>query len=420
MSTIKFIHAADLHLGSSFQGVKEVDEDLHQLLYNSTYQAFRNIVDLALEEEVDFILIAGDLYDIADMNIRAQIFCQRELKRLAIEGIHTFIVHGNHDHCGGWRAKLDWPEEVHFFSPDKVEKFSFLKDGVEVVKIHGISYSERNIKENYLPKFDIDDETLYHIGLLHTNVDSNSNYQDYAPCRLSELIKKDFDYWALGHIHKRQVLYEASPTVIYPGNIQGRHPNETGVKGCYLVEISEERIVDYQFMATDVVRWYQEEIDLTGVNEEQVLLDKIQTRINEIKERDKSAVVRLKVKGRTELHKKLKKDNYCQEILLALRENWQHRDRFCWLDSLEVATKPDVDKERLRCEETLVGDFLQLAKESREDDLLLDELRRAIKQVYKEDNRASKLLKAPSDEQLKELILKAEDLGLDLLLEGGD
>ncbi|SJZ37817.1 metallophosphoesterase family protein [Selenihalanaerobacter shriftii] len=412
----KFIHTADLHLGSPFKGIENVSEELQQRLYDSTYQAFKNVVDLALAEEVDFILIAGDLYDVADKNIRAQVFCQRELSRLADKGIHTFIVHGNHDHCSGWRAELTWSEEVHFFNAGQVDNIPFSKEGIEVAKIHGISYPQQNVNDNYFKKFKVRDESLYQIGVLHTNVDGKNDYQNYAPCRLNDLVRSNFDYWALGHIHQKNILNEIQPTIIYPGNIQGRHPKETGSKGCYVVEVSDNGKTEYEFISTDVVRWYYEELDITDVENEEILLNRLEERIDKIKSENISGIIRFKLQGRTLLHHKLKVDGYIEEIVQLLRSHWQQGKKFYWVDSIKVETGPKLNKERIRNEETLVGDFLNLAQQSKKDETLFTELRGAISPVYEEDNRASKVLRGLSDDRLKELIKQAEDLGLDLLL----
>jgi DNA repair exonuclease SbcCD nuclease subunit len=417
LSDLKFIHAADLHLGSPFKGIKEVSSELQEELYESTYRAFENLIDLALEEEIDFLLIAGDLYDVIDKNIRAQIFCQKQLNRLAEAGIETFIVHGNHDHCDGWRAKLSWPEEVHFFPPGEVEVLPFYKEGRKVAQVHGVSYPQRNVDDNYLTEFETKDNSLWQIGVLHTNVDNNAAYGNYAPCRLNNLINTDFDYWALGHIHQSNILNESRPAIIYSGNIQGRHPNELGAKGCYLVEMSEGNLPKYRFKSTDIVRWYYEELDLTAITDEEDLFAEFRICLDKIKEKDYSAVIRFELTGRTELHKKLINDVYLQEIIETLRSNWKKGKKFYWVDSIKVKTGQAINnKEKLRKEESLIGDFLQLAQQSRDDEALLSEIRQKINLLYEDDNRASKLLPSPSDEELKELILKAENLGLDLLL----
>ena len=203
--TFKFIHCSDLHIDSTFKGFSSVDNPLAEVLRKSTYQAFQNIIDLALKEEVEAVLIAGDIYDGSDKSLEAQLKFRRGLQELSDAKIDTFIVHGNHDPLDGWSASLEWPERVHIFSGSQVESLPIEKNGIVKAYIHGISFPKRDVKENLAQKFSRGSGEGFAIGLLHSNVGHQSGHDNYAPCSIDDLIAGKMDYWALGHIHRFQV-----------------------------------------------------------------------------------------------------------------------------------------------------------------------------------------------------------------------
>ena len=237
MASFRFLHCSDLHIDSPFKGLSLVQPSLAEKLRNSTHQSFQNIVKLALQEKVEAVLIAGDIYDGSDRSLQAQLKFRRELQKLSDVGIDTFIVHGNHDPLDGWAASLEWPERVHVFSSTQVECHPVKKNGVVKANIYGISYSQRDVRENLAQKFDSNNSEGFAIGLLHANAGSQAGHANYAPCSLYDLVSRKMDYWALGHIHRFQILRESNPAVVYSGNTQARHMRETGDKGCCLVTL---------------------------------------------------------------------------------------------------------------------------------------------------------------------------------------
>ncbi|MFC1953903.1 exonuclease SbcCD subunit D, partial [Chloroflexota bacterium] len=201
-----FIHCADLHLGTPFRGLSELNPDLGEELYKSTYAAFDNIVQLAITEKVDCVLIAGDVYDSEDKSLKAQLKFRDNLARLSEEGIHTYIAHGNHDPLSGWAAKLDLPERVFVFPGDKVESIAFQEGDETIATISGISFPKRDIHENLSLQFTPEKEKVPHVGILHTNVGASTGHEPYAPCNTEDLGKSGMDYWALGHVHQGRIL----------------------------------------------------------------------------------------------------------------------------------------------------------------------------------------------------------------------
>lgn len=240
MKQVKFIHAADLHLDSPFKGMEmNVAQSVWERMKQSTFESFERIVDKAIQERVDFVLLAGDLYDAETRSLRAQVFVREQMKRLSQYDIPVFIIHGNHDHLGGSWAAIEFPENVHVFTEPYVEEKSFYKNGELLASIYGFSYLQQAVTDNMTAQYTKMSDAPFHIGMLHGSVEGDAEHNRYAPFQIRELKEKQFDYWALGHIHKREILSE-EPYIIYPGNIQGRHRKETGEKGAYLIELTKQ------------------------------------------------------------------------------------------------------------------------------------------------------------------------------------
>ena len=225
MSIIKFVHCADLHLDSPFKGLFDVAPAIAKSIYNATFEAYDNIIELCLQEQVDALFVAGDIFDGADRSLRAQLRFIEGLNKLEASGIRSFICHGNHDPLDGWEAQLGYPAGCHRFGPEVSGVPVFSKEPDRTM-VYGISYPQREVRENLVPKFNQVDQGPFNIGLLHANVGTDTGHDTYAPCNLSDLEQAGVDYWALGHVHTHQVLRQENPVVVYPGNPQGRHQNE--------------------------------------------------------------------------------------------------------------------------------------------------------------------------------------------------
>ncbi|MBS4177516.1 metallophosphoesterase family protein [Lederbergia citrea] len=259
MEGIRFIHTADLHLDSPFLGLNHLPKELFERIQESTFAAFEKVVDLAIEQAVDFVVIVGDLFDGEDRSIKAQARLRKQMERLRDAEIFAFITHGNHDHLAGSWLMLDMPENVQIFSSEVEMKSVTVKSGCNV-HLYGFSYPERHVVDRKISEYEKVGEAHFHIGLLHGHCEGGSSlHQPYAPFSIVEVLQKDMDYWALGHIHKKQILNE-DPFIVYPGNIQGRHRNEDGEKGCYIVTLESSGHSQLEFHETDIIRW--ESVDL--------------------------------------------------------------------------------------------------------------------------------------------------------------
>lgn len=236
---ITFLHAADLHLDSPFRGLSHLPENIFQDVYQSTFKALNHLVELAIETPVDFVLLVGDLFDAEKQTVQSQIKLRQAFQKLDNANIPIYLSYGNHDYLEGNQHRVTFPENTHIFDSETVSTFIYEKNQTKV-NISGFSYAQRVVldeKALEFPKNNTRDQ--YHLGMYHGSIDGQVEHDHYAPFRLSQLNEKHYDYWALGHIHKRQVL-QTEPPVIYPGNIQGRHRNEAGEKGCYIVTLDDQ------------------------------------------------------------------------------------------------------------------------------------------------------------------------------------
>ena len=236
---MRFIHAADLHIDSPLRGLSRYPGPPLERLRGATRRALERLVDLALAEQVDFVLLAGDLYDRDWPDFHTGLFVRSQMVRLGQAGIRVFIVQGNHDAHGVITRQVSWPDNVKLFSSRSAETVHWAEIGVA---IHGRSFPDRAVPEDLVPDYPPAVPGCFNIGLLHTSLTGMEGHDTYAPTSVAVLQTKGYDYWALGHVHQRQVVSQ-QPRVVYPGNMQGRHARETGAKGCELVKLLDQHKV---------------------------------------------------------------------------------------------------------------------------------------------------------------------------------
>jgi exonuclease SbcD len=238
--SFRFLHTGDLHLDSPFVGLStEAPESVLAALRESTLNSWAVIVELALSERVDFFLVAGDAFENANRTLRGQLRFRDGLAKLAVAGIPSFVVTGNHDPESGWGPSVTWPDLACRFPSDRVSSQPVLRGGEEIARVYGIGYSVRDVKANLAARFHREKGVPFAVSLLHANVGGDTSAGNYAPCSLADLQAADMDYWALGHIHRHRVVSAHHPTAVYCGNPQGRDPGETEPRGCYLVTVDD-------------------------------------------------------------------------------------------------------------------------------------------------------------------------------------
>jgi DNA repair exonuclease SbcCD nuclease subunit len=410
-----FIHAADLHLGCPFRGLRAVSPEVAEAADAATYRAFERILDLAIESRAAFVLFAGDVYDCEDRNLRAQFRFRAGLEKLHDHGIATYVIHGNHDHLAGASAKLELPPTAHVFPGKQCESVRCRGEGGEIAVVHGYSYPRREVRESVLRFYQRSsrDGDLFRIGLLHGNVGADPDHDNYAPCSLDELRAAQLDYWALGHVHTHRVLSRSGPAAVYPGTPQGLNPRETGPHGCCKVTVREGEPA-VEFVGTDCVRWHQIPLSIEGLDGEDALLSALSARLESVRGEDgTSAIARFKLIGRGPLHVKLREPKFLREMEKQVREG-EGETPFAWVDRLDNGTLPELDLHARRQAEDVLGDYLRLCDQARSSPEVQSELLTLLGELY-----GRKELKGIVPDLSPSLVMglldRAETTGADLL-----
>ena len=260
---MKFIHTADLHLDSPLRGLSAYPDAPVERLRTATRDAFHNLVTLGIDEKIDFMVIAGDVYDGDWKDFNTGLFFIRQMGRLRNAGIPVYLLYGNHDAESEMTRGLELPDNVHVFSSGRAETFLIER---EKVALHGRSFKVAATTENLLPSYPDPVPGWLNIGVLHTALEGNAEHARYAPCSVAELQAKGYQYWALGHVHEHWML-RGNVTIAYSGNLQGRHIRELGARGALLITAEDGLISEIERQEVDVLRWHALEVDITEIND---------------------------------------------------------------------------------------------------------------------------------------------------------
>ena len=341
----RFIHAADPHLDSPLQGLEFREGAPVDLLRGATRRAFENLIQLALTEQVDFLLLAGDVYDGDWKDYGTGLFFHRQMVRLRERGIPVYLITGNHDAASVVSRKLKLPDNVHVFSTRTAESME-VPDLPAV--IHGRGFPHRAVPENLAVDYPAAIPAKFNLGLLHTSLTGKPGHDTYAPCSEADLRDKGYAYWALGHIHEPEIV-SRDPWIVFAGTCQGRHIRETGPRGCRLVAVNGSLEVESaEWRPLDVVRWQQLHIDLAGVEAEAELLRRAGAAMEQaVREAEGRLVAaRLLLGGSTPLHGKLhREEQHCHAQLLAAAQELGAAS--LWVERIQIATAPVYDVARL-------------------------------------------------------------------------
>ena len=295
----RFIHAADIHLDSPLRGLSRYESAPAESIRDACRRAFENLVDLAIEEKVSFVLLAGDLYDGDWKDYSTGIFLSQQMGRLGKHNILVFTVAGNHDAANRMTKSLNSPANMTILSSRKVETIRI--DDLAVT-IHGRSFGTQHVDENLAVEFAAAEKGMFNIGLLHTSLDGREGHALYAPCSVDDLRSKGYQYWALGHIHKQEFVSE-DPWIVFPGCIQGRHIKEAGAKGCVLVTVEDSTVSTAEKCSLDVLRWVECVVDLTDAAEMREVLERTRKsiEIERMSAYERPMAMRIRFEGSTSI-----------------------------------------------------------------------------------------------------------------------
>ncbi len=356
MKEVKFLHIADLHLDSPFTGLKSLPKPIYEKIKEASFHSFQETIKRAIAEQVDFVLIAGDVYDKEERSIKAQVQFYKEMKRLEEAKIDVFLIHGNHDFLEKGKDLIALPKNVHTFGEEVSDMV--WQNGDKKVKLYGFSYPARHVLEDKTAFYQKSGDADFHIALLHgSELTTSSDHDVYAPFRLEEIIRKGFDYWALGHIHKREILSE-TPGIYYPGVIQGRNRKEVGEKGGTIVTLNELG-AQFEFFATAPIVWESIRLKFKDEITNNSLFRKLEDTLLKFENRGASYILDIEVSTN--------KDIAHEEWLSVLQDGRANETPFVWVNRLSFIK-----------EETLSKDFFH-------EGLLQSELTRSAEELSKEE-----------------------------------
>lgn len=352
---MKFVHAADLHIDSPLRGLARYEGAPVEAVRGATRRAFQNLIDLCLDEGAAFLLIAGDIYDGDWKDYGTGLFFLNQLARLRAADIAVVLIRGNHDAESRITKHLRFPENVHELAVNAPSSFELPDHGV---RVHGQGFRTRAVTEDLAASYPDATRGFFNIGLLHTAIGGRPGHENYAPCQLPTLVAKGYDYWALGHVHHREVL-GTEPHIVFSGNLQGRHMRETGAKGASLVTVDGGRVVSVEHRALDAVRWQLVRADATGASSGHDVVDLARAAL----ERALAAVegrvlaARVLIEGTTDAHATLfaNKDQYTSEIRLAAND----LPGEIFIENIVLSTRGAIDLARIRQQDDAIG---QLAR----------------------------------------------------------
>ena len=330
----RFVHTADIHLDSPLRSLALRHSELAELIGNATRQAFVNIIDLCLDEKVDALLLAGDLYDGEQTSMKTARFLAAQVRRLHEAGIRVFIIRGNHDALSKITQEL--------VLPDSVKIFGGRAEAVEVdrgksnfpVVIHGLSFAKPHAPESLVSKYKPPVEGAVNIGMMHTSLAGSPGHDLYAPCSIADLQVTGFRYWALGHVHKRSVT-EGSCNIVMPGNPQGRDINESGPKSVSLVTVADDGSISVEERNTSIAQFERVTMDATGIDDWRDLATSISSSLRRVRDAASTdhLVARLHVTGETPLAWRIRRD---LDLLKAEADDRAMVIGGCWVEKLEA------------------------------------------------------------------------------------
>ena len=361
---MKFIHCADVHLDTPLQGLAEYPGAPVNEIRNATRRAFEKVLNAAITEKVNFVIIAGDLYDTGLKSFESALFFNKEMARLKDAGIDVYLIHGNHDAASKLIKQIRPPRNVKIFRA--TEPQTMLNEELKVA-IHGQSFATPEVTEDLASKYPVPIPDYFNIGVLHTNLGGVSEHANYAPCSLQTLKSKGYQYWALGHVHNGEILC-TDPYVVYPGNIQGRNGREQGEKSCELVTVSETGTISVEKVFTSVVPWIEAEIDASGCQSADDVYEILRVRFGTLHSESKERVtaLRLRIVGATNAHAELNRDAE-QVRNEAISIGNECGNGLIWIERVQVATQPRWDRDQLLKRDDPIGEVARIVAALRQD-----------------------------------------------------
>jgi DNA repair exonuclease SbcCD nuclease subunit len=401
MTAYRFVHAADVHLDSPLRSLALRDPRLAEFVGDASRKVLTRIVDLCLDESVDALLLAGDLYDGEQTSMKTARFLAEQLNRLHVAGIRVFVIRGNHDALSKITKELVLPGNVHLFGAraDVVEIAR--ARGERPIAIHGLSFAKPQAPESLLSKYKPPVAGAVNIGLMHTSLDGSPPHDVYAPCSTAELLASGFRYWALGHIHRRSTM-EGPCVVVMPGIPQGRDVGEHGPKSVTLTSVMDDGSIALEERVVSLAQFERVSVDASGVATWPDLVHRLESAIGAAASRSASEhlVARLAVSGATPLAWNIRRD---ADLLRTEAETRAEAIGNVWIEKI------DTDCRRPVGNSTGSADPVEALRRTISDEIVGSEAFRA-----EADGIVNELLNQLPPECRRNLA--PDDTGLDLLV----
>ncbi len=375
---MKFIHTADIHLDSPLVGLANYPDAPAERLRTATRDAFTNLVSEALRENVDFMVIAGDLYDGSWKDVNTGIFFARQMGRLQKAGIPAYVLFGNHDAESEMTKtmRLELPSNVYVFDTRKATTHRLPELNVA---LHGRSFQDAATAENLALTYPDPLPGWFNIGVLHTALEGNPAHANYAPCSVAQLEAKGYDYWALGHVHEHRILRGKS-SIVFPGNLQGRHIRETGARGAILVSVDGQEIQSIERLLVDVLRWHALDVDVTPANDLAEAVRLIRTSLEQLVAKSSATIplaVRVTLFGKTAAHGEIFGLEGQIRLQVLAEAATIGGDRL-WIEKVRVNTTASVSEATLAARSDALADLQTLLSEAEHDATFLETLQTAL------------------------------------------
>ena len=334
MTRFTFIHAADLHLGSPLSGLALKDPAIARRFAEAGRRAFEELVSHAITEGVAFMVIAGDIYDGDWADHTIGLFFAQQVARLDRAGIGVFLVKGNHDAESVVTRSLGLPGSVVEFSSRRAETYPVA--GHRVV-LHGRSFPNRAVDENYALTYPAAVPGHFNIGVLHTSCAGYAAHETYAPCSIADLAGRGYDYWALGHVHEHATL-SRDPWIVFSGNLQGRSVRECGPKGAVAVEVEDGRVQAMRRLIVDQARFHLLSVDVSDARTVSEATTAAEAAFRPLagEAAGRLLAVRVRLHGTTPLHERFAADR--RGIAAEVQAAAQRVHEDIWIERLSLAT----------------------------------------------------------------------------------
>jgi exonuclease SbcD len=334
-----FLHCADLHLGSPFLGLSVRNEAAAARFASASREAFSALVDAAIEAQVAFVLIAGDVYDGEWRDTSIGLFFAREMGRLSRAGIPVYFIRGNHDAASEVTKAVTLPGNVVEFPTARAVTHRLPDLGVA---LHGRGFPQRDVQDDFALGYPKAVPGAFNIGLLHTSCTGRPGHDRYAPCTPAQLSAYGYDYWALGHVHDFEIV-SRDPWIVYPGNLQGRSIRECGPKGAVFVDVEGGRVAAVRRIVVDRARFAEVALDLTGYGTEAEVVRAVEAAIApHVRDAEgRPLALRVTFSGATDLHDRLTADHHRWNAEVEAAAQRLHED--VWLEKLRLVTTATSD-----------------------------------------------------------------------------